>query len=94
MVVGIFVVLLNQVVVHVLRGQFAVEAIDIHGLEFEHDHRTGGVLGQRLIDLQRDLFTRIQLAVDEMALDEFLRYSSRHGWTYHEHHLRSCDGFS
>ena len=77
-VVGVLVILLDEVVVDVLGRELGFEALDLHGFELEHDHRTGGVLGQRLVDLECDLLARLHSAVDEVVLDELLGYCSRH----------------
>ncbi len=41
--------------VYILRREFRFYPADAHGLELQHHHGAGGVLGQRLVNLQADL---------------------------------------
>jgi hypothetical protein len=78
-VVGILVVFLDQVVIHVLGREVALGPLDVHCFEFEHHHRAGGVLGQRLVDVEGDLLAWFHLPFDEVVVDELLRDGSGHG---------------
>jgi protease I len=77
-VVGVLGVELEQVVVHVLRGQSGLHPLDPHGLELEHRQRPGRVLGEGLVDAQRDLPARLGLVFDEMRLHQLLGDVARH----------------
>ena len=46
---------LEQVVIDVLGRELGPDARRLHGLEFQHHHRAGRILRQRLIDRQPDL---------------------------------------
>lgn len=72
MVVGIFEIFLDQVVIDVLGGQLGLDPGQAEAFELEHDEGAGGVLGKRLVDLERDLLAWVHPAVDEMGVDEFL----------------------
>jgi hypothetical protein len=78
-VVGVAEVGLEDVVIDVLRRQLRVGVIEVHRLELEHDDRAGGVLGEGLVDPDRDLGTWGQVAVDAVVGDELLRNVSTHG---------------
>jgi hypothetical protein len=54
---GVLVVGLQQVVVDVLHRYFGARPVEAKGLQLEHHHRSGGVLGERLVDVQGDLVT-------------------------------------
>ncbi|WP_211609217.1 hypothetical protein [Halogranum amylolyticum] len=86
-IVGVLVVLLEEIVVHVLGRELGLEVIDVHGFELEHDNRAGDVLGQRLIDVQCDFFTRLHPAINEVVFDEFLCDSSWYGLRCDEYPL-------
>ncbi len=73
-VIRVFVVFLEEVVVHVLNRTLGLDTCHAHGFEFEHDQRAGCVLGEGLIDLQRDLFSGLLPAFDEVRRNELLRY--------------------
>jgi hypothetical protein len=47
-------------------------------LELEHDQRSGGVLRERLIDLQRNLRARGHLPLEQVRLDQLVRDASAH----------------
>ena len=79
MVVGIAEVGLDQVVVHVLRRQLGPHAVEVHGLELQHHEGPGGVLRQRLVDPDRDLTPRSQVAFDEVRFQELPRDAPSHG---------------
>jgi hypothetical protein len=72
-VVGVAVVRLQQVVVDVLCRQLGLDSVELHRLELEHHHGARRVLGQRVVDPDRDLFARSHLAIDEVAADQLVR---------------------
>ena len=72
MVVGVAEVGLQEVVVHVLRGELGPHPVQVHRLELQHHHGPGGVLGERLVDPDADLRSGHQLALDEVTGDQLL----------------------
>ena len=80
MVVRIAEVRLDQVVVHVLRRQLGPHAVEVHGLELQHHEGPGGVLRKRLVDPDRDLTPRSQVAFDEVRFQELPRDAPSHGY--------------
>ena len=52
--------------------------VEPEGLELLHHQRAGGVLGERLVDPDRDLLAGGHLPVDEVARDELLGDSVCH----------------
>jgi hypothetical protein len=77
-VVGVLVVLLDEVVIDVLGGEVGVDLLDAHRLELEHHHRAGGVLGEGLVDRERDLLARLHRSLDQVVLDELFGDGPRH----------------
>lgn len=80
MVVGIAEVGLDQVVVHVLGGQLGPDPVEAHRLQLQHHERPGGVLGERLVDPDRDLGPRREIALDEVRCDELVRDAESHAY--------------
>ena len=78
-IVGVLVVLLDEVVVDVLGGQFGLDAVEAHRLQLQHDQRAGGVLGQGLVDADADLLAGLHPPFDQVRLDEFLGDIEAHG---------------
>ena len=77
-VVGIAKVGLEDVVIDVLRRQLRVRPVEGHRFQLEHDHRAGGVLGERLVDPHPDLDAGRHLSFDDVVGDELLRDVSTH----------------
>jgi hypothetical protein len=77
-IVGVAKVALQQVVVHVLRGELRAHAVEPEPRELEHHHGPGGVLGERLVNAQRDLPARRHLAAEQMRLDQLVRDAAAH----------------
>jgi hypothetical protein len=71
--VGVQVVVLNEVVVDILRGEPNLHLLDAHGLKFEHHQRAEHVLQKGLIDGKRDLIARSQRAHNKMRAHKLLR---------------------
>lgn len=78
MVLGVLLVGLQQIVVDVLRAQLGLDAIEVERLEFLHHQGSGGVLGERLVDPDRDLLARFHPAVEEVCTDDLAGDSVRH----------------
>src|SRR5246500_5319009 len=57
MIVGILMVLLNEIVVNILAGQFRSCAVQSHRLQFEHHESPGRILCQRLVDANPDFLS-------------------------------------
>jgi len=72
MVVGIFVIELQQIMIDILRGQFCPHPRHLHGFESQHDQCAGRILGQGLIDSKPDLLSGPHGATDQMRCDQFL----------------------
>ena len=70
MVVRVLEVELDDVVVHVLDGALHLHARHVQLLELHARHRARGVLEQRLVDAQADRLARLELAVDEVLLED------------------------
>ena len=64
--------------IDVLRRQLRVRPVEGHRFQLEHDHRAGGVLGERLVDPHPDLGTGRHLSFDDVVGDELLRDVSTH----------------
>ena len=64
--VGVQVVVLNEVVVDILRGEPNLHLLDAHGLQFEHHQRAEYVLQKSLIDGKCDLIARHQRTRSKM----------------------------
>jgi len=77
-VVGVAKVGLQDVVIDVLGRHLRVCPVEVHRLQLEHDHRAGGVLGERLVDPDTDLGAGGHLAFDDVLGDELLRNVSSH----------------
>jgi hypothetical protein len=54
-------------------SQLRAHAVEREPLELEHHHGPGGVLGERLVNAQRDLAARRHLAAEQMRLDQLVR---------------------
>jgi hypothetical protein len=66
MIVGIAEVGLDQIVVHVLRRELSPDPIEPHRRQLQHHQGRGGVLGERLVDADRDLAARGEVTLDEV----------------------------
>src|SRR5262245_30318374 len=72
MIIGIFMVFLNEIVVNILAGQFRSRAVQSHRLQFEHHESPGRILCECLIDANADLLPRRHLAGEEVGLYKLL----------------------
>ncbi len=61
-----------QVVIDILNRHVGFDSENIHGIEFQHDHGAGGILCERLVDFQADIFTGLHTAFNQMAFNYFL----------------------
>jgi hypothetical protein len=64
MVIGVAKIGLQQLVIDVAHRQLGAHGWHAHRLELQVTQRPEGVLGQRLIDAQRDLGPRRRVAAD------------------------------
>ncbi len=80
MVVGVLEVQLDDVVVDLLDGALDLDAGLAELLELHQGHRAGGILEQRLVDLDRDRLARAQLAFDKVLLENLSRQALRHAY--------------
>ena len=78
MLVRVQVIVLNQAVVDVLHRRLDPDPVDAHRLELEHDERAQHVLQERLVDLQRDLAAGLEVALEQVQLDQLLRNVQSH----------------
>lgn len=69
---------LQEIVIHVLHRDLGTHPVQAERLQFQHDHGSGGVLGQRLIDAQPDLRARPHLPLNQMWPDQLLRNVAPH----------------
>ena len=72
MVVCIFKTGLQGVVVYIGNTQFCLYPVNAHGFQFQVGHRTGGILGQGLVDSQGNLVAGNHLTVYQVGSDDFL----------------------
>ena len=77
-VVGVAGIGLDDVMVHVTHRAIDLDARQSHGFEFEIGHGPGGVLRQRLVDAQADLFAGIEFALDQMGPQQLFGYGVFH----------------
>ena len=75
---GVLLVGLQQVVVDVLHADLGARVIESERLELLHHQRAGRVLGQRLVDTDRDLFARCHLAGFQVRFDQLVSDIERH----------------
>jgi len=59
-------------VINITDGQFGTDLVDTHGLKLQVGHGSGGVLGKRLIDAQRNLGTRDEISFHQMGAENFV----------------------
>jgi len=71
-VVGVLEADLQHVVIHVDDRGRSADALDPHRLELHRGHRAGGVLQQRLLDVQGDLPSGERLTLNQMRADNLL----------------------
>ena len=72
MVVGIFKAGLQRVVIDISNRPLGLDARNAHRFKFEIGHGAGGVLRQRLIDLETDFAADGHFAADKMGTNELL----------------------
>jgi len=77
-VVGVLKADLDGVMVDVADTQVGLDPGQPHGLELQVGHRSGGVLGQGLVDADGDLLPWCPLAFHDMRLDDLLGYTFSH----------------
>ena len=70
MVVKIFRAALQHVVVDVGHGAFGFYTVDAHGFQLEIRHRTGGILGEGLVNAQTDLVAWFHFTIGEMGSED------------------------
>ena len=73
MVVGVLEVDLEDVVVDVDDRRVHLDPVVAEELELHHCHRPGRVLRQRLVDGDRDLLARDEVAADEVLFEDRAR---------------------
>ena len=78
MIISITEIGLQQIMIHILGGKLGFDPRYPHSFKLQHHHRTGGILGQGLIDLQTDFFTCFHPTANQMGFDQFLGYVSSH----------------
>ena len=69
---------LQGIVVNVSDRALSLDLIDAHRLKLEISHRAGGILRQRLIDLETDLLTQYHFAVYQVRFQNLLRDCHTH----------------
>ena len=77
MIIGVAEISLQQLVIDVAHRQLGAHARHAHGLELQITQRSEGILGQGLIDAQRNLGPRGHIAADQVGFDELM--SEVHG---------------
>ena len=69
---------LQGIVVNVSDRALGLDLIDAHRLKLEISHRAGGILRQRLVDLETDLLTQYHFAVYQVRFQNLLRDCHTH----------------
>ena len=64
MIVGVQIVDLQEIVVDILYADLRPHAVEAERFQGQHDEGAGGVLRERLIDLERDRRARAQQTID------------------------------
>ena len=72
MIVGVLEARLQHVVVHIADRQLGLHPRHSHRLKLQIRHRARGVLSQRLVDPDADLFAGHELPLDQMPVEDFL----------------------
>jgi len=57
MVIGVFKIILDNIVVNILAGDLRMRLINAHSLQLEHHHCPRRILHQRLVDFEPNLLT-------------------------------------
>ena len=78
MIVRIFKAGLNGVMVDIGHRFFCFHPIDAHSLKLQICHGAGGILGQGLVDPDRDFIAGLHVTADQMLLDDLLRQCISH----------------
>ena len=78
MILGVFLIGLQQVVIDVLHAHLGASPIESQRLEFLHHQRPGRILRQRLIDVYSDLFARRHLPRHQVRADQLAGDVERH----------------
>jgi len=72
MVLGIQIIDLQQVVIDILDAYFRPHSVQLHGFERQHCERAGRVLGERLVNPQRQRRAHSPAAAYAMSFDQLL----------------------
>ena len=67
MIVGILIIGLQQIMIDVLHRQLGLDPFHPHGFQLQHHQGSRGVLGQGLIDAERDFGARLQTGFREKS---------------------------
>ncbi len=78
MIVGVFVAVLDGVMVHVADREFRGHPRQAHTLELQVDHGAGGVLGQGLVNLQPDFPARFEIAFHPVRVHQLFGHTQFH----------------
>ena len=79
MVLRVQIVDLKKVVIDVLDTDFGFDTIQLHRLERQHGQRAGRILGQGLINPQRERRANFASTAQAMAFDQLLSEVRGHG---------------
>ena len=72
MIIGILEARLQHVVVHITDRQLCLQPGDSHRLKLQVRHGSRGILSQRLVYSDADLFTGYQLPIHQMPFQNLL----------------------
>lgn len=86
MIVRVQMIDLQQVVIDILRAEFATDSIEADRFQRQHHQRSGRILGERLIDVDRDRLAWTHLSVNKVGRDQFLS-----DIVWHIDSLSDCD---
>jgi hypothetical protein len=82
-ILGIFLIGLQQVVIDVVHAHLGPSAVESERLQFLHPQRARRILRQRLIDTYRDLLARCHFTRHQMRADQLVCGLERHNPSPH-----------
>ena len=71
-VVGIFIVRLQEVVIHILGSQLYIDRFNAQRLKFQHGHCSCGILKKRVVNFYGNLLTGNQFSLYQMGFQYFV----------------------
>ena len=78
MVIRVFVVGLQEVMIHVLDCRFRLYTVDTQGLRFQYGHGSGGILEKGVVDGNGNLPAGNQVPFKQVRFQDLVRQVFRH----------------